>query len=466
MINIQLAPNGFVKNGLYDQKKALYEAGVRAAVCVAKSNEDSLVTTEDIRNNNSEANLIRRGMSTILQAHTTPSEQESVGLEITGISRRLCLILNNEKEYAADELSLRYTQAKESEYNTGTEIEMYHKWLKIFTEVLTKDYWNYFRSQTKTDNGAMKIIREKAQENARNFLGLATRTSITYTVPFAQINKIAYMMERVINKPLDTFESSCVPEMQEFLAALKAKKVLLTKNDIYEMITTDKDLEEEIKLRGKNIPYLTYQGDNSLFFQNTKDVDLSIFAKRNKWSTIDYPSEVTTSNISYNNYQSLACLAQNQRHRTIDLEMKMPELDEEVDFTIPMFLNNYPNLVSAYLKDISRLIDIYPLGMKVKVNMNATYANLFNYVSKERCCYRAQTEIANMYTLEIIPYIYNELLRKADNNTDLYTKAYYYQKAYEIKKYLHKYRCGFADYTCTSPCPDIKRKISLDKRNL
>lgn len=466
MINIQLAPNGFVKNGLYDQKKALYEAGVRAAVCVAKSNEDSLVTTEDIRNNNSGANLIRRGMSTILQAHTTPSEQESVGLEITGISRRLCLILNNEKEYAADELSLRYTQAKESEYNTGTEIEMYHKWLKIFTDVLTKDYWNYFRSQTKTDNGAMKIIREKAQENARNFLGLATRTSITYTVPFAQINKIAYMMERVINKPLDTFESSCVPEMQEFLAALKAKKVLLTKNDIYEMITTDKDLEEEIKLRGKNIPYLTYQGDNSLFFQNTKDVDLSIFAKRNKWSTIDYPSEVTTSNISYNNYQSLACLAQNQRHRTIDLEMKMPELDEEVDFTIPMFLNNYPNLVSAYLKDISRLIDIYPLGMKVKVNMNATYANLFNYVSKERCCYRAQTEIANMYTLEIIPYIYNELLRKADNNTDLYTKAYYYQKAYEIKNYLHKYRCGFADYTCTSPCPDIKRKISLDKRNL
>lgn len=466
MINIQLAPNGFVKNGLYDQKKALYEAGVRAAVCVAKSNEDSLVTTEDIRNNNSEANLIRRGMSTILQAHTTPSEQESVGLEITGISRRLCLILNNEKEYAADELSLRYTEAKESEYNTGTEIEMYHKWLKIFTDVLTKDYWNYFRSQTKTDNGAMKIIREKAQENARNFLGLATRTSITYTVPFAQINKIAYMMERVINKPLDTFESSCVPEMQEFLAALKAKKVLLTKNDIYEMVTNDKDLEEEIKLRGKNIPYLTYQGDNSLFFQNTKDVDLSIFAKRNKWSTIDYPSEVTTSNISYNNYQSLACLAQNQRHRTIDLEMKMPELDEEVDFTIPMFLNNYPNLVSAYLKDISRLIDIYPLGMKVKVNMNATYANLFNYVSKERCCYRAQTEIANMYTLEIIPYIYNELLRKADNNTDLYTKAYYYQKAYEIKKYLHKYRCGFADYTCTSPCPDIKRKISLDKRNL
>lgn len=466
MINIQLAPNGFVKNNLYDQKKALYEAGVRAAVCVAKSTDDNLVTTEDIRKNNSKANLIRRGMSTILQAHTTPSEQESVGLEITGISRRLCLILNNEKEYAADELSLRYTEAKESKYNTRTEIELYHKWLKMFEDILIKDYWEYFHSQTKTDNGAMKMIREKAQENARNFLGLATRTSITYTVPFAQINKIAYMMERIINDPKDAFEASCVPEMQEFISVLKEKKVLLTKNDIYEMITSDKALEEEVKQKGKNIPYLSYKGDDSLFFQNTKKVDLSLFAKRNKWSTIDYPNSITTSNISYSNYQSLSCLAQNQRHRTIDLEMKMPEPDEEVEFAMPLFIQNYPNLVAEYLRDISKLIDVYPLGMKVKVNMNATYANLFNYVSKERCCYRAQTEIANMYTLEIIPYIYEELLRKGDMETNPTTKAYYYQKAYEVKQYINKYRCGFADYTCTSPCQDIKRKISLDKRDL
>ena len=76
----------------------------------------------------------------------------------------------------------------------------------------------------------------------------------------------------------------------------------------------------------------------------------------------------------------------------------MPEPDEEVEFAMPLFIQNYPNLVTEYLRDISKLIDVYPLGMKVKVNMNATYANLFNYVSKERCCYRAQTEIANMYT--------------------------------------------------------------------
>ena len=114
MINIQLSPNGFVKDGLYDQKKALEEAGVRAAVCVAKSKDNNLTTTTDIRANNSKANLIRRGLSTISLSHTTPTEQESVSLEITGISRRLCLILNNEKEYAADELSLRYTEVQES----------------------------------------------------------------------------------------------------------------------------------------------------------------------------------------------------------------------------------------------------------------------------------------------------------------------------------------------------------------
>ena len=459
MINIQLSPNGFVKDGLYDQKKALEEAGVRAAVCVAKSKDNNLTTTTDIRANNSKANLIRRGLSTISLSHTTPTEQESISLEITGISRRLCLILNNEKEYAADELSLRYTEVQESPYNTSLEISLYYKWLEIFKKIITKDYWDWFRKQTKTDHGAEVNITKKAQENARNFLGLATRTSLTYTVPFAQINKIAYMMEKVIANPLDDFEKSCIPEMQEFLTTLKEKKVLLTKNDIYEMVTTDEALKTEMNLRGQNIPYLSYKGDDSLFYQDTKNVNLSLFAKRNKWSTIEDSSEVTLSNISYNNYQSLACLAQNQRHRTIDLEMKVPE--DNITYTIPLFLEGYPDLTKEYLEDLAKITATYPLGMKVKVNMNATYANLFNYVTKERCCMMAQNEIANMYTFEIIPYIYNSLLELANTTTDEEKKNLYLAKALMVKEYLNKYRCSFPDYHCPSPCKSINLKRKL-----
>lgn len=459
MINIQLGPNGFVKDGLYDQKRALEEAGVRAAVCVAKSKDNHLTTTTDIRKNNTKANLIRRGLSTISLSHTTPTEQESVSLEITGISRRLCLILNNEKEYAADELSLRYTEVQESPYNTSLEISLYYKWLEIFKKIITKDYWDWFRKQTKTDHGAEVNITKKAQENARNFLGLATRTSLTYTVPFAQINKIAYMMEKVIANPLDDFEKSCIPEMQEFLTALKEKKVLLTKNDIYEMVMTDEDLKTEMNLRGQSIPYLSYKGDDSLFYQDTKNVELSLFAKRNKWSTIEDASEVTLSNISYNNYQSLACLAQNQRHRTIDLEMQVPE--ERITYTVPLFLEGYPDLTKEYLSDLAKITATYPLGMKVKVNMNATYANLFNYVTKERCCMMAQSEIANMYTFEIIPYIYNNLLEAANTTTNEEKKNLYLAKAIMVKEYLNKYRCSFPDYHCPSPCKSINLERKL-----
>ena len=380
-------------------------------------------------------------------------------MEITGISRRLCLILNNEKEYAADELSLRYTEVQESPYNTSLEISLYYKWLEIFKKIITKDYWDWFRKQTKTDHGAEVNITKKAQENARNFLGLATRTSLTYTVPFAQINKIAYMMEKVIANPLDDFEKSCIPEMQEFLTALKEKKVLLTKNDIYEMVTTDEALKTEMNLKGQNIPYLSYKGDDSLFYQDTKNVNLSLFAKRNKWSTIEGSSEVTLSNISYNNYQSLACLAQNQRHRTIDLEMKVPE--DNITYTIPLFLEGYPDLTKEYLEDLAKITATYPLGMKVKVNMNATYANLFNYVTKERCCMMAQNEIANMYTFEIIPYIYNSLLELANTTTDEEKKNLYLAKALMVKKYLNKYRCSFPDYHCPSPCKSINLKRKL-----
>lgn len=380
-------------------------------------------------------------------------------MEITGISRRLCLILNNEKEYAADELSLRYTEVQESPYNTSLEISLYYKWLEIFKKIITKDYWDWFRKQTKTDHGAEVNITKKAQENARNFLGLATRTSLTYTVPFAQINKIAYMMEKVIANPLDDFEKSCIPEMQEFLTALKEKKVLLTKNDIYEMVTTDEALKTEMNLRGQNIPYLSYKENDSLFYQDTKNVNLSLFAKRNKWSTIEDSSEVTLSNISYNNYQSLACLAQNQRHRTIDLEMKVPE--DNITYTIPLFLEGYPDLTKEYLEDLAKITATYPLGMKVKVNMNATYANLFNYVTKERCCMMAQNEIANMYTFEIIPYIYNSLLELANTTTDEEKKNLYLAKALMVKEYLNKYRCSFPDYHCPSPCKSINLKRKL-----
>ena len=266
-------------------------------------------------------------------------------------------------------------------------------------------------------------------------------------------------MEKVIANPLDDFEKSCIPEMQELLTALKEKKVLLTKNDIYEMVTTDEALKTEMNLRGQNIPYLSYKGDDSLFYQDTKNVNLSLFAKRNKWSTIEDSSEVTLSNISYNNYQSLACLAQNQRHRTIDLEMKVPE--DNITYTIPLFLEGYPDLTKEYLEDLAKITATYPLGMKVKVNMNATYANLFNYVTKERCCMMAQNEIANMYTFEIIPYIYNSLLELANTTTDEEKKNLYLAKALMVKEYLNKYRCSFPDYHCPSPCKSINLKRKL-----
>ena len=44
---------------------------------------------------------------------------------------------------------------------------------------------------------------------------------------------------------------------------------------------------------------------------------------------------------------------------------------------------------------------------------------------------RAQSEIARMYTLEVIPYIYNELLTKADLATNPNIKADYQKRLLE-----------------------------------
>ena len=139
--------------------------------------------------------------------------------------------------------------------------------------------------------------------------------------------------------------------------------------------------------------------------------------------------------------------------------MKVPE--DNITYTIPLFLEGYPDLTKEYLEDLAKITATYPLGMKVKVNMNATYANLFNYVTKERCCMMAQNEIANMYTFEIIPYIYNSLLELANTTTDEEKKNLYLARALMVKEYLNKYRCSFPDYHCPSPCKSINLKRKL-----
>src|SRR5574344_2817218 len=237
-MEIRLDPDqGFVTSeGKFDQKKALKNTGVKAAVCFKEPKEGEVIAPWDIRNNESEETLVLRGINTIFSDHTTPSEHAQVGLEITGIPKILCMILNNEHQYTTDERSLRYTEVEPNEYLTEQEVENYHKWLDIFQNIITEKYFDFYRNFNKNDETTKKAIKKLAQENARYQVSVFMPTVLTYTVPFIQINKIASYMEKLIKNPLNDFEKSLIPYMQEFIDKLKDLKVLMTENDVLEVL--------------------------------------------------------------------------------------------------------------------------------------------------------------------------------------------------------------------------------------
>ena len=435
-MKITLDPNsGFLTKDKkrFDKKEALYDAGVKAAVCFKEGN----ITPAMIRETETEERIIERGINTIMSDHTSPSEQPQVSLEIVGIPKILCMILNNEHQYTADERSLRYTEVKPNEYISDIEVELYNKWLNIFIKILNDEYLDFLKkfnkgeNEEKTNKKVAIAIKKIAQENARYMVSVFMPTTLTYTVPFAQINKLCLYMERIINNPKNDFEKLLIPYLKEFIEGLKELDVLMTEKDVF-----------------KFCPKLAQNESENLLYKNNKGIDLSLFAERNKFSGINMPNEYGVV-FSYNMEISLASLAQFHRHRTINYEMTTPSLEEE-KFYIPLLLDGKKDLTKEWLSDILKVNKFYPQGKIVKVNANGPLKHLVNYVGKERACDRAFLETEDMFTNTMLPDIYEGLLK--EGKTEL---------AEILKPYIGKLRCMYPDYNCPSPCghPRVRRKF-------
>ncbi len=357
-------------------------------------------------------------------------------LEITGIPKILCMILNNEKEYSADERSLRYTKVKASDLISEEEVELYNKWLKIFNDILTYEYYDFFarynqvKDPSKTENKIKNAINKIAQEKARYMVGVFIPTTITYTVPFIQLNKIAKYLEDIVNNPLSDLEEKIVPYINEFLQELRRNDLLLTEDMAYNLN-----------------PKYGKPNSQDLLFKNKKHTSISLFSERNPFTGLNELNEYGV-NVSYNMKITIASLAQFHRHRTMDFEMRTPKLEDKDFYIEPLLLEkkNYL-LIYEWLKDLEKVNKYYPQGKLVRVNMCGTLKNLVEFVGKERACDRAFTETQDMFTNHIIPDIYhnltNENLKKA------------------LEPYVGKLRCQYPNYECPSPCghPRLVRKF-------
>ena len=247
-MKLELNPKGaYVSDGKFDQYEALKDVGVRAALCFKETVNNVPISPADIRNSENDAILINRGLSTIYSDHTTPSEHQNITLELTGIPKILCMILNNEKQYTADERSLRYTEVEPNKYISKKEKMLYDKWLGKLKTIIWNQYRDFYMHNSKDNEArAKKAVHKIAQENARYMISVFMPTSISYTVPWIQINKIMVYMKRIIDNPLNELEEMLIPYLKEFISLCNEKNVSITKNSIYEVSNKNELVKEKL----------------------------------------------------------------------------------------------------------------------------------------------------------------------------------------------------------------------------
>ncbi len=414
------------ENGLLDQKQAFIYSGIKAAWCFKPGD----ATPESIRSMDKDA-LLRMGLETFINDHGTPDEHYQVSIEITGIPKLLCMILNDEHQYTTCERSLRYTKVKESEYITPLEVKLYNKWYNINLEIFKTKYYDWFLKVNKNDvTEALKDMGKKSQENARNFVSVLTPTSIAYSAPWYQWQKIAVFLLDMANYPNTNLEKMIAPYAHDFVKQLiDLKIVVLTKDAalLYPELKPKMNLNKEI------------------FYSNNKGIKLSMFADNNPFSGIDKPNEFNAA-INYNSQMSISACAQGHRHRTGYWEFK--EMDEYV-YIIPEFIKG-TQYESEYIKDMLEVKGLFPQGQMIRFNLISSLKNIILYMGQERACERAQQEIENWYVNTLLPDIVKGLEKRPE-----------YQKEYVLLKtgYLNRCRCAYPNYNCPNPCghPRTKR---------
>ncbi len=382
------------KDGTFDLEAALLFGGRAAGICYNKEGYESLLK-EPIEKTEKRTNM------TLNNGHHSVNGHVHIILNLENIPKILAMVLNNEHEYNTSEKSARYTPVEKvsSPVVSETEVELYNKWMNIFTSEISKLYSNVYNESK---------IKKLAQENARYLVTVFMDTQMLYTTSLRQINYIASFMQKYINESdkNNPFQSKLSESMVEFINELKKLNLL-----------------------------------DERLMKNDKNRSLSLFSTR-----FDDKREIF-SDIYLTKYKgSFAELAQAQRHRTLNYEMRIPN---EFEFYVPPILEGNQKLKNEWLEDSSKVISVYPQGLLIDICENGTYEN-FILKCEERLCSAAQLEIMQQTRETLLMY-----KRKLEEDN--------HPLKDDIINYSKGARCTFPNYECLSPCK-FKEGIQLTRR--
>lgn len=264
-------------------------------------------------------------------------------LEFVGISKAMCMLLNNNHVNNTSERSMRYTNMKNA--CTPEDLILYDKWKEIFLNKITETYGkNYPEIFTKS------VITKKANENARYIISSYYKTRMVYTNDIREFTNISKTIDYVLSLGND---------MPAFLKGMK-----------------DELIEFNTLLRGTGLVFDS--------FNDQREKSFSLLSKNNKIIKPYYGDCIADT------YKmSLSCTAQLQRHRFLNISIAF---DDEPEYFVPEIIRDDEALVKDWINDCKKNKDRFPQATLVHVNEIAP-AQLIIKKDYERLCSSVQQEL-------------------------------------------------------------------------
>lgn len=375
----------------------IISSGQFAGVCYASEGFDTIKQQPLLK-------AIERAGTTASRHHDSVFGHFTINMEIE-CSKIICMILNSIGVSNTSEKSSRYTKMHPE---NDSEQEKYEKWHDIIFDLIQKEYPEKFDTSS-----ANKL----AYENARYMISVFTPTFMEYSLPW---RNVYYVQQWLLDaaEHCDSLEGSF-----------------------------NKRLAIEMRETAKC--FITIMGGNKDYLKDNKNEYLRFIpyqAGRNGDAASDLESYGTKHyGDTYTDLYrcSFACLAQAERHRTLNWKMIFSGNEDDLtldDFFIPKIVKKY-GMEKEWLDDIYSLRDIFPQGTLVGVVEQGTFEN-FVLKCKERMCNCAQLEIMNLVNHQVqVFHDHSENL--SEFNKNLLDKIY-------MNDPLQ--RCQYDDFKCASPC--------------
>lgn len=405
---------------------------------------------------------IKRAMSTAKRGHHSIFDHGYISYMIR-TSKMMAIVLNSLGVYATSEKSARYTAMKA---NTPEEQEKYDKWKSKLHKIILDKLPTIDDSSIKS-----RLIKAIEKDSRASHINTATididvkAGCAIYGVEYESIKPVIDELIADIKISDDLPSYKLAQENARYMLSVFTPTVLqysmsyrqtaLVADYLRKFWEENRDNTSSFYKQVAEEAYELSKQFEELFGEfpvhDTKNQGIRLMPDTHNTGKFD-KQDIIGDTYTVNYMSSFAALAQEIRHRTIRYSFVLSNAKHgEMKYYIPEIVK-CAGLTDEWLGDIKSLEKFTPQGTLVNCTEQGLIED-FALKCKERCCSRAQLEVAQI-TKEILEKFgataYKDTESMCKANTDLIKSMVDYDSNNGTIK--AKPRCKFGDFRCTDSC--------------